>query len=62
MECFSAAGIGKLVRMEGRMNAAKYRRNTGRKPAPEVSDLRLGQLFTFQHDNDLKHPAKTTLE
>ncbi|KAF7644794.1 hypothetical protein LDENG_00215740, partial [Lucifuga dentata] len=25
-------------------------------------DLRLGRLFTFQHDNDLKHPAKITLE
>ncbi|KAF7645979.1 hypothetical protein LDENG_00195490, partial [Lucifuga dentata] len=25
-------------------------------------NLRLGQQFTFQHDNNLKHPAKTTLE
>ncbi|KAF7656322.1 hypothetical protein LDENG_00042630, partial [Lucifuga dentata] len=25
-------------------------------------NLRLGRQFTFQHDNDLKHTAKTTLE
>ncbi|KAF7657779.1 hypothetical protein LDENG_00021840 [Lucifuga dentata] len=57
----SGTGTGRLVRMERRMNAAKQR-GPRRKPAPEGSDLRLGQRFTFQHDNDLKHTAKTTLE
>ncbi|KAF7651789.1 hypothetical protein LDENG_00105310, partial [Lucifuga dentata] len=32
-----------------------------RKLAPECSDFRLERRFTFQHDNDLKHPAKATL-
>ncbi|KAF7649625.1 hypothetical protein LDENG_00138630 [Lucifuga dentata] len=27
-----------------------------------AQDLRLGRWFTFQHNNDLKHTAKTTLE
>ena len=59
--CFSAAGTGRLVRIEGRMNRAKYR---------EIHDellqsaqvLRLGRQFTLQQDNDPKHTAKTTQE
>ena len=55
---FSAAGIGRLARIEGKMNVAKYR-DPWWKPA---QDLRLGQRFTFQQDNDPKHTAKTTQE
>ncbi|KAF7648405.1 hypothetical protein LDENG_00157500 [Lucifuga dentata] len=40
----------------------QIQRGPGRKAAAEVSDLSLERRFTFQHDNDLKHPAKTTLE
>ena len=46
---FSAAGAGRLFRIEGRMSGC---------------DLSLGPHFTFQHDIDLKQiaKAKTTLE
>ena len=46
-DVFSAAGTGILVRIERTMSA---------------KDLRLGQRFTFQQDNDPKHTAKATLE
>uniref|UniRef100_A0AAZ3RVK5 Tc1-like transposase DDE domain-containing protein n=1 Tax=Oncorhynchus tshawytscha TaxID=74940 RepID=A0AAZ3RVK5_ONCTS len=57
--CFSVAGTGRLVRIEGKMNGAKYR---------EILDENLlrnsdwGQRFTFQQDNDPKHTAMTTQE
>uniref|UniRef100_A0AAZ3PD93 Uncharacterized protein n=1 Tax=Oncorhynchus tshawytscha TaxID=74940 RepID=A0AAZ3PD93_ONCTS len=45
MGCFSAAWTGRLVRIDGKINEAKY--------------LRLGQRITFQQDNDPKHTSKT---
>ncbi|XDV26111.1 hypothetical protein PO909_029896 [Leuciscus waleckii] len=56
--CFSAAGTGRLVAIEGKMNAAKYR---------DILDINLlqsalGRRFTFQQDNDPKHTAKITKE
>ncbi len=39
--CFSAAGTGRLVAIEGKMNAAKYR-DPGRKPSPECSGPQTG--------------------
>ena len=59
--CFSAAERGRLVRVEGRMNAAKYR-EVLKHLLTSACDLRLGRWFIFQHDNELKHTAKTTLE
>ncbi len=53
--CFSAAGTGRLVAIEGKMNAAKYRDILD-------EDLRLGRRFTFQQDNVPKHTAKITKE
>ena len=59
MGCFSPAATGRLVRIEGNMNGAKYR---------EILDENLLQSaqtwkrFTFQQDNDPKHTAKTTQE
>ncbi|CDQ69348.1 unnamed protein product [Oncorhynchus mykiss] len=47
--CFSVAGTGRLVSIEAKMNGAKYR-----KMFQSSQDLRLGQRFTFQQDNDLK--------
>uniref|UniRef100_A0AAZ3P066 Tc1-like transposase DDE domain-containing protein n=1 Tax=Oncorhynchus tshawytscha TaxID=74940 RepID=A0AAZ3P066_ONCTS len=56
--CFSAAGTGRLVRIEGKMNRAKYREILDENLPQSAQDLRLGQRFTFQQDNDPKHTAK----
>ena len=47
---FSAAGTGRLVRIEGKMNGTKYR---------EILDE---NLLQSAQDNDPKHTAKTTQE
>ncbi len=60
--CFSAAGTGRLVAIEGNMNAAKYRDILDENLLQSAQDLRLGQRFTFQQDNDPKHTAKITKE
>jgi hypothetical protein len=60
--CFSAAGTGKLVRIEGIMNGAKYRPILDENLLQSENDLRLGRRFTFQQDNDPKHTAKVTLD
>uniref|UniRef100_A0AAZ3QEP8 Uncharacterized protein n=2 Tax=Oncorhynchus tshawytscha TaxID=74940 RepID=A0AAZ3QEP8_ONCTS len=60
--CFSAAGTGRLVRIEGKMNEAKYREILDENLIQNAQDLRLGRRFTFQQDIDLKHTAKTTQE
>ena len=60
--CFSAAGTGRLVRIEGKMNGAKYREILDENLLQSTQDLRLGRRFTFQQDNDPKHTAKTTQE
>ncbi len=56
--CFSAAGTGRLVAIEGKMNAAKYRDILDENLLQSAQDLRLGRRFTFQQDNDPKHTAK----
>ena len=53
--CFSVAGTGRLVRVEGKMNCEKYSENL----LQSSQDLRLWRKFTFQRDNDPKHTAKT---
>ena len=58
--CFSATGTGRLVRMEGTMNGAKYREILDENLLQSAQDLRLVWRFTFQQDNDPKHTAKTT--
>uniref|UniRef100_A0AAZ3R5I6 Transposase n=1 Tax=Oncorhynchus tshawytscha TaxID=74940 RepID=A0AAZ3R5I6_ONCTS len=60
--CFSAAGTGRLVRIEAKMNGAKYRKILDENLLQSAQDLRLGRRFTFQQDNDPKHTAKTTPE
>jgi hypothetical protein len=57
--CFSAAGTGRLVRIKGKMNRAKYREILNENLLQSAQDLRLGRRFTFQQDNDPKHTAKT---
>ena len=44
------------------MNGAKYREIFDENLLQSAKDLRLGQRFTFQQDNDPKHTAKTTQE
>ena len=60
--CFSATGTGRLVRIEGKMDAEKYRAILSENLFQNVQDLRLGRRFTFQQDNDPKHTAKKTQE
>ncbi|ROI69460.1 Eukaryotic translation initiation factor 2 subunit 2 [Anabarilius grahami] len=60
--CFSAAGTGRLVAIEGKMNAAKYRDILDENLLQSAQDLRLARRFTFQQDNDPKHTAKITKE
>ncbi|KAK3545509.1 hypothetical protein QTP70_007767 [Hemibagrus guttatus] len=50
--CFSVAGTGRLVRIEGKMNAAMYRDILDENLLQSALDLRLGQRFIFQQDND----------
>jgi hypothetical protein len=60
--CFSAAGTGRPVRIEGKMNGVKYREILDDNLLQSAQDFRLGRKFTFQQDNDPKHTAKTTQE
>ncbi len=60
--CFSVPGTGKLVRIEGKMNAAMYRDNLDENLLQSTLDLRLGWRFIFQQDNDPKPTAKITKE
>jgi hypothetical protein len=58
--CFSTAGTGRLVRIEGKINREKYREILDENLLQSSQDLRLGRRFTFQQDNDPKHTDKTT--
>ncbi|MBN3279959.1 TCB1 transposase, partial [Polyodon spathula] len=60
--CFSSAGTGHLVTIEGRMDGAKYRKILQENLLQSAKKLKLGRKFTFQQDNDPKHKAKATLE
>ena len=59
-ECFSVAGS--LIRIERKMNGAKYREIFDENLLQSTHDLRLGRRFTFQKDNGPKHTAATTQE
>jgi hypothetical protein len=60
--CFSVEETGRLVRIEGKMNRAKYREVFDENLLQRAQDLRLGQRFTFQQNNDAKQTAKTMQE
>ena len=60
--CFSLAGTGKLVRIEGMMDGTKYREILEGNLFQSSRDLRLGQRSTFQQDNNPKHTAEATIE
>ena len=55
---FLAAGTGRIVRIEGKMNRAKYREILDENLLQSSQDLRLGRRLTFQQDNNPKHTAK----
>ena len=56
--CFLAKGIGRLHRIEGRMNGAMYREILGDNLLPSLRALKMGRGWVIQHDNDPKHLAK----
>ena len=66
-DVFQRQGLGDRIeavriRIEAKMNRAKYRKILNENRLQSVQDLRLGRRFTFQQDNDPKHTAKTTQE
>jgi len=60
--CFSAAGTGRLVKVEGKLNGAKVQSYPQLNLFHSAQDRILGWRFTFQQDNDLKLTAKATQE
>lgn len=60
--CFSAAGTGNIVRIDGRMNGAQYREILDKNLRPSAKKLKLRKKLVFQQDNDPKHTARATLE
>jgi hypothetical protein len=59
---FSVVRTGRLVRIKGKMNGAKYRVILDENLLQSAQDLRLWRRFTFQLDNGPMHTAKTTQE
>ncbi|KAI4877318.1 hypothetical protein NFI96_002514 [Prochilodus magdalenae] len=51
-----------MVKIDGKMDGAKYRTILEENLLESAKDLRLGQRFIFQQDNDPKHKAKSTME
>ena len=60
--CFLAAGTERLVRIETKMNVAKYREILDENLIQSAQDLRLGRKFTFQKHNDPMNTPKTMHE
>ncbi|XP_061539192.1 transposable element Tcb1 transposase isoform X1 [Phycodurus eques] len=58
--CFSAAGTGRLVRIEEKWNAEVYRDILDANLFQSALELRLGREFVFQQDNNRQHKAKIT--
>ena len=58
--CFSAAGTARLVRIESKLNGAKYREILDENLLQSTQDRRRVRRFTFQHYNDPKHTTKIT--
>ena len=59
---FSSAGMSKLGKIEETMDGAKYRKMLDKNLLESAMNLKLGERFTFQQNNDLKHKVKATLE
>ena len=57
--CFSAAGTGRLVRIEGKMNRASLQKILDENLLQSAQNLKTGAKVHLQQD---KHTAKTTQE
>jgi hypothetical protein len=58
-DVFQLKGTGRLVRIEAKMNGAKYREIFGENLLQSAQDLRLGRWFTFQQDNKVHSQDNT---
>ena len=58
--CFSSAGTGALVKVDGIMNSSQYQSILAQNLQASVRKLKMKRNFTFQHDNDPKHTSKST--
>jgi transposase len=58
--CFSAAGIGKLHRVDGIMRKEQYINILKNQMLPSARKLFKKKSWSFQQDNDPKHTAKLT--
>ena len=58
--CFSSAGAGALVKVDGIMNSSQYKSILAQNLQASVRKLKMKRNFTFQHDNDPKHTSKST--
>ncbi|CAJ0967759.1 unnamed protein product [Ranitomeya imitator] len=55
-------GTGKMVKIDGKMDGAKYRTILEENLLVSAKDLGLERRFVFQQDNDPKHKSKSTME
>ncbi|CDQ78863.1 unnamed protein product [Oncorhynchus mykiss] len=53
--CFSTTGTGRLVRIEGKMNGAKYREILDENLLQSIQDLRLGRMTRWRRQRVLPH-------
>ena len=60
--CFFAKGTGRLLRVEGKMDGAKYREILSETLIASAKTLKIGRGWVFKHENDPKHTAKATKE
>lgn len=60
--CFSSAGTGVLVKVEGIMNNSKYQSVLAQNLLASARKLKMKRNFIFQHDSAPKHTSKSTRE
>ncbi len=60
--CFSSAGTGALVKVEGIMNSSKYQSILAQNLQASARKLKMKRNFIFQHNNNPEHTSKSTKE